>query len=540
MKTKKEVIRKLIALLLVCIMLVSMAACGKGGSSTPVSSGNDSGSSGNSSPASGKDTVKVGVTADAGTLHPHQNTAIVDLYGAVNGLIYEPLWTVDSEENIVYLLATGYEITGPNTMRITLREGVTFANGETFDAEDALFSLISWNHREGQPAMFANLDEEASKVIDPYTIELVMTEMRINSLVGIGQYSMFDKETYDADALAMKPNGTGPYVVEKYVVNSHLHLTLRDDYWGTTPKIKNFRFVQLKEDLQRVNALEAGEVDVISLPFQDVDYVMALPDIKVDVFPSVDAQALLFNISPSSVFYENRDARLAVAHAIDRDAIVKNVFYDYAMKSRMPATASCLDVDERFFNMGAYGPDGYNPELAKELAVSSGLVNEEILLINNGRSELALMCELIQANLKEIGVNCKVLTLDIGSWADTLFDETKWDMAIDFSWAESFMYSSNLQYMLKWMSAESYYNYQWDGHDRVFYLLDEAPTRLISMIDEKERIELNLEITKLVVNEMLWFSIIDEMRCRAFRSDLKGNVKNIEGEMMLYRNFYWE
>jgi hypothetical protein len=48
-----------------------------------------------------------------------------------------------------------------------------------------------------------------------------------------------------------------------------------------------------------------------------------------------------------------------------------------------------------------------------------------------------------------------------------------------------------------------------------------------------------LEITKLVVDEMLWFSIIDEMRCRAFHSDLKGNVKNIEGEMMLYRNFYW-
>jgi hypothetical protein len=77
--------------------------------------------------------------------------------------------------------------------------------------------------------------------------------------------------------------------------------------------------------------------------------------LNVDVFPSVDAQALLFNISQALYFTKTGIARLAVAHAIDRDAIVKNVFYDYATKSRMPATASCLDVDERFFDMGVYG-----------------------------------------------------------------------------------------------------------------------------------------------------------------------------------------
>ncbi len=75
MKTKKVAIRKPLALLLICILLISIAACGKGVGSTPDSSGNSPNSSsetngGNatdSNPAPGKDTVTIGITADAGT-----------------------------------------------------------------------------------------------------------------------------------------------------------------------------------------------------------------------------------------------------------------------------------------------------------------------------------------------------------------------------------------------------------------------------------------------------------------------------------------
>ena len=569
MKMKTRTIARLLALLLVCSLLAATVACGKGGDVSPGnvnattsgdsgnagnagnSGGNDAGggnsSGGNSSgggntggnaAASGKDTIVIGVTQDAGTLHPHQRTAENETWGIFDGLIYEPLWYVDNDGNMIYLLATSYEIVEPLVLHIHLREGVTFTNGADFDAEDALFSLISWNHREGQPAMFAQMDEEASKVLDKYTLELALNEFNINFFIGIGLYTMFDKETYDADALAVTPNGTGPYIVEDYVVNSHLNVTLRDDYWGTKPQTKTFQFVQLKEDSQRVNALQAGEVDVVSIPFQDVDYVKTLDDIDVNVFPSVDAQAVLFNISPFSVFHENRDARLAVAYAIDRDAIVRNVFFNYAYKARMPGPAHCTDIDDRFFEMGAYG-HGYDPDLARQLAESSGLVNQEIRLINNGRDVLAQMCELIQANLKEIGVTANVVTLDMGSWAANLFDETKWDMCIDYSWAQNFLYTANLRYMLLWMSAESYYNYPWEGHDRAIYLLEEAPVPLTSMLDEKDRIELNYEITQSVIDEMLWFNIIDEMKCLAFTSGLKGNPLNIEGEMYCYRHLYW-
>ena len=552
-------VNKLLALILCAILLFSIVACNKdsgtqGTSSAPAGESN-AGSSGNTTPGgsgaasgdngssgsgsvSGKDTVTIGVTQDRGTLHPHSMTDL-DIYGCMNGLIYEPLWYVDSDNNLVYLLATGYEEVGPMTIRIFLREGVTFADGSEFDSEDALFSFDCWNHREGQPTIFPQLDTEASYIVDKYTIDLVLNEFTITLYNSLAIVGMFDKETYDADTIAMTPNGTGPYVIEDYVVNSHLNVTRRDDYWGTPPAIKNFHFIQLKEDTQRVNAIQTGTVDMAVIPFQDVEFVQTLTNVNVDIAPSTTSRAINFNISPYSVFYENRDARLAVAYAIDRDSIVKAAYYNYVPKSRLPSSQFCYDIDDRFFDLGAYG-HGYDPELARELAISSGLVDKEITFLNNGTAHLVVASEIIQANLRDIGVTCNVLTLDLGSWSRYVFDETMFDMLIGGNNNGGFLCSSNLKYMVGSMSAETWVNYQWEGHDRAFYIMLDAPVPLTSIHDIAERTELNLEITKMVVDEMLYFNVVDEVTCWAVSTDLRGDPKNSAGGMGIWRNLYWD
>jgi len=543
-----KTVRKLLALLMACIMLFALVACGKGGdvasdsNNTPGSGdtgGNAGGGGDSGGAAAGRDTINIAMTQDSGSLHPHQNTG-TDVFGIMNGLLYEPLWFIDNSGELVYKLATGYDIVADSTMHIYLREGVTFSDGSTFDAEDALFSMISWNNREGQQGIFPQMDMENSKVIDQYTLELVLVEFNINLLSQISWLSMFNKETYDATSLAMTPNGTGPYVLEEYVVNSHLYVTRRDDYWGPAPRTKNFHFLQLNEEPQIVKAIQTGAVHLARIPFQDVEFVQSLPGITVDLIPSEDQQAVLFNISNYSVFFENRDARRAVAHAIDRDAIIRAVYFDFANKAIMPGPATCYDVDERFYNIGPYGSDGYNPDLARELAVSSGLVDMEIRFINNGDSRIVLMAEIIQANLRDIGVTCNVTNLDMGSWVQNLFDETAWDMCIDYSWAQNLLYSGNLRYMVRSMSAESYKNNPWEGSERALYLIVDGPELLTTIFDVDRRRELNLEITHLVINEMLWFGIVDEVYTWALSSDLRGDAKDYAGDMKLFFNLYWD
>ena len=567
---KKSVVKKLCALLLILLMVASFAACGKssnesnnspantsssGGSSPEVSSntggstgGNTSDSTGGNSggdiatgtgtPAAGKDTIIIAATMDKGIFDPCATNDLPELYPAISQMIYEPLWRFNSAGDIMYVLATGYDWIDPMTMHVHIREGVNFTDGQMLDAYDVLFSLVRFKHREGQPDAFAQLSEELSSVIDDYTVELVFTEINTNIPYAIPGYPIL-KNNVPSDIVATSPNGTGPYIISDYVINSILVLTQKDNYWRELPKTKNFEFVQLKEDAQRVNALQTGEVDMAAVPFQDVEYVSSLPDIDVQLNGSAFAQGLFFSISPNSpnggVFYENPDARRAVCYAINRRAIAKLVYYDYCKVSVIPgADFNIFDIDERFYKEGPYADDGYNPELAKQLAVSSGLVDKEVLLINNGASPVVLMCELIQADLKAIGVTCNVNSFDMGSWTQNLFDETKYNMCIDGIVGGN----NSISGALRWgsiMGGGSYRNYQWPGHDRYY----EITNMIFSVTDPAERLALNYEMYGYCMENLLWFSIIDQVNALAINSGLRGDPKNSGGQNSFYFNLYW-
>lgn len=562
---RKNVVKRICALLLVFLMVLSIAACNKtgdegannavntdnsggsnegAGSNTGTGSNTGSGNSGSSSgsgtgtPAAGKDTIVIAVTQDKGLFDPCA-TNDIDLYPAISTMIYEPLWGFDSKGEQFYVLATGYDWIDEMTMHVYIREGVNFTDGQMLDAYDVLFSLVRFKHREGQPDAFGTLSEELSSVVDDYTVELVFTEVNTNIPYFIPGFPIL-KNNVPSDQVATSPNGTGPYIISEYVINSLLVLTLKDNYWRELPKTKNFEFVQLKEDAQRVNALQTGEVDVATVPFQDVEFVSGLPDIDMEVNPYAFAQGLFFSISPDSpnggVFADNVDARRAVCHAINRKAILKLVYYDYGKVSVLPGPDFALfDVDERFYKQGPYADDGYNPELAKELAISSGLIDKEVLIINNGASPVVLMCELIQADLKAIGVTCNINSFDMGSWTQNLFDETKYNMCIDMIVGGNNSFSG----ALRWgsiMGGGSYRTYQWPGHDRYYEI-----TEMISSVsDLKARTELNYELNQMAVENLLWFSIADQVRTVAMNSGLRGDAKNSAGANTYWSKLYWD
>ena len=65
-------------------------------------------------------------------------------------------------------------------------------------------------------------------------------------------------------------------MVTDYVVNSHLKVEARDDYWGKAPGIKNIEFYVINEDAQVINALDTGEIDLASIPLSEIEYVESL------------------------------------------------------------------------------------------------------------------------------------------------------------------------------------------------------------------------------------------------------------------------
>jgi peptide/nickel transport system substrate-binding protein len=520
-----------LTLLICCLMVVGVAACNGDNGGQPANGGGQPANGGGdaTTPAApSRDTLNVALTQDRGTLDPMYNVGW-DFQHALR-MIYQPLWHFDADANQVWVLATGITYHEPTRWHVHIREGVTFASGDPLTAEDVLFSFWRGNNRAGEPPFVSQLNLDLSSVIDDYTVELVFDEFSIAIEPGLAGLFMFHRDTFDEDTVATTTNGTGPFRVEEHVINSHFFLTARDDFWGDPPQIRNIRFRILAEDAQRVNALQTATVDIAGVPFQDIQFVQTLNDINVLIRPTAVSRVIYMNIHPRSPFHNNTDARRAVAYSIDRQAIVDIAYNGFASVSRLPVSIDNIDIEDRFLDHGVYGT-GQNLERARELAISSGLVDQEILFINNGTSDMVVVAELVQANLREIGVTANIWTLDTGSWLGVVFDEEAWDMAVDFTSAPNRTYASNSVSWARFHAGGAYTRYYWPGGEE--YLAYAAVMN--STVDPAERGRMLMRMTEILVDSMIWYSTADLQQAIAYSVDI-ANFHTLMGGNIIYYN----
>lgn len=532
----RKSLKNVIVILLCCTMALSLFACGTSNTSasspsTPASSASSAASTPSAAPAApAKDTLTVAISQDSGTLDPMFNIG----WDCMNALrmIYEPLWEFGSDGKMINVLATGIDMISPTVWQIHLREGVKFANGNPFNADDVLFTFYRANNRPGASALLTTVLTDQCKKIDDYTVEIVFDQFRVGSEYNVfPSIYMFDKESFDENTVVSKTNGTGPYVLTEQVINSQWVVTRRDDYWGDVPALKTITFKVLAEDSQKVNAIQTGSIDISNVPFQDIEYVKSLKNIDVSLTHSGTSKAIYMNMDPHTPFNNNDDARKAVALAIDRQAIVDVVYSGYATVSRMPLAVGKFDQEDRFLDQGIY-KTGQDIAKAKELAQSSGLVNKEILLINNGASDSMVVAELIQESLREIGVTVKIWTLDTGSWLGVMFDPTQWDMAVDFTIGNSVVQGYDMWARLH--GGGSFVTNPWVGSERFF----EIDTIALGEPDQAKRNDLVMEMTTILADGLIWYSLCDMEQAVAYNKGIK-NFQQLNTGSIVYSRLSW-
>lgn len=260
------------ALVLVLAMAMSLLV-GCGGNNTADSSGStnqsgsNSGSSSNSSSSGDsaeveKDTLIVAVAADSGDLNPHGNYSTS--LARIKAQVYEGLFFLTYENELIPWLATGYEWKDDTTVEIKLREGVQFHCGGEMTAEDVMFSLEKVNE-SAQKTIVEKIDFENSKIIDDYTIELKCVEPYAPLITNLSYLpaSIFSKEGYEANGGDWtKPIGTGPYVWGEWVTGSEQWVHAFENYWGEPVGVPNIQFKVIAEATNRVIELETGNCDL--------------------------------------------------------------------------------------------------------------------------------------------------------------------------------------------------------------------------------------------------------------------------------------
>lgn len=532
---KKNTIR-LIAVALLITMVLFLASCGgskpDNGSGGSADNGNTAQTDNAEKVSSAKNNpLRIAVSGDSGTLDPMQLGGGAS-FKNISLMYAEPLFDIDENGDFVWMLATGIDVTGPTQWIVHLREGVKFTNGNPFNAEDVLFTLTKNNTDERLPPSIPTLDLEKSKVIDDYTVELNFVSYDLTVKGNMPTVQMFDAETFDAQDYALNPVGTGPYTVQEYVINSHIYLQANKEYWGTKPQIENLQFKVMDEPAQIVNAIQAGTIDVATVPSSDIDFVKTLPEYSVKLLSSGSTDAVWFNTTTTSIF-NNRDARKAVCHAVNRESVVTLAYFGYATIPSWPLPMNYVDYDPKFSTLDDTYTVGYDVELAKQYADKGGLTSKDVRIATNGSSTSVTMAEVIQQNLRDIGVNATITNYDMATWFNITMDTSLYDLFIWSMYSPSF---TAAQMYYGWFVYMPCFNQgTWDGIDR----FGELANAVEFTFDETERAQQISELTEILERESIWYAIDEPQTAVVYNANLDG-IAFMKGLSAYYGNWSWK
>src|SRR5437762_8559341 len=133
------------------------------------------------------------------------------------------------------------------------------------------------------------------------------------------------------EAIAVKPNGTGPFKLVTWAKNERLVLEANENYWRGSPKVKTIVVRPILEDAARVAALQAGEVDLIA-PIPHVR-IAALQQHAKLVIKTIPAPRIFHvTIDVRKAPFDNVKVRQALNHAVDVNAILKSLYFGHGTR----------------------------------------------------------------------------------------------------------------------------------------------------------------------------------------------------------------
>ena len=256
--------------------------------------------------------------------------------------IYDTLMTVNEEGQVEPFLAESVEPNEDYTQwTITPREGVTFHDGSPLDAQVIANNLNAYagKYPARSPLLFVFVfqDIESIEATPENTVLVTMKRPWVafdwflwgSSRVGIlGQAQLDAEESACANDLV----GTGPFMLESWTVNEEFVAVKNPNYWQTDvdgnqlPYLDKITYTPIPEVAQRVNALESGQIDIMHTSDTEQLAQRLRPaaengDIELlesDLFGEVNYTMLNVSKPP----FDNKNARLAVAHAIDTQLLI--------------------------------------------------------------------------------------------------------------------------------------------------------------------------------------------------------------------------
>lgn len=504
-----------------------LASCGGGSSSSTAPSGSEGEQpSASGTTASAKDTVTWRTVADQKTFDPYKTTDLNDWKQHYQ--VFDSLFREEPDGSYVPALCTDYEFNEDGTeITFTIREGVKFHNGDVMTADDVVFSLNT-AIASSFTSKFTSVMQEATKV-DDKTVKLTLKHayLPIIGCLVSSCTSIVPQKVYEADpdGFGQNPVGTGPYVLKEVKSGEKIVFEAFPDYYRGEAPIKNMVVRIIKDDSSALMSFESGELDVLqpAQDYSDRDQIMANPNLEYYEAPQACTFLVAFN-NAKGVFADKR-MREAVARAINKEDLILGAVNGMADPTEEGITPLCPQAPKDFQGLE------YDLEKAKALVAEAGYPDGvDVTMRVIGAANYTKPAEILQAQLKEIGINVKVEPMERQSWFDLAY--AKGDFEITFyAHAINVLDADFCTYpFLHSSEANGGNNYMGINIPELDELLEKA--RLSS--DEEERNELYLRVCEIIRDESLFVPCYTGKRTIAAVKDLKGMYAD---PMMRYYNY---
>lgn len=401
--------KKLLAMLVVLCLALPLAACGSSGSSSKASGSNAGGGD-----AALKDTITWVQGADVTSLDPHVGKETPAVMVTVN--MFDTLLSRDAEGKPAPNLAEKWENVDELTWKFKLREDVTFHDGSKMTAEDVKFSL--------DRAIASNYVSYVVDFIDTVTVDddyniTIKTKAPYGPILfnlAVPFTAIVPKAVVEADPDGFKlhPVGSGPYKFVEWKQGESVKMEAFDGYWGGVAKTKNIQMKVVPEPAQRLIALENGEVDLAyEIAPNDMSKVKENDKLQLMEAPSLSVFYLIMNNEKEP--FTNVKVRQAIRYAIDQQLIVDSLLYGAGQPANSLIPPAAFGFSE---NSKAYQKDIEKAKaLMKEAGYENGFTCELSVSENPIRQEI---CQVLQSQLKEIGITVEIKVLEFGSWVDQI------------------------------------------------------------------------------------------------------------------------
>ncbi|CQR57343.1 nickel ABC transporter substrate-binding protein [Paenibacillus riograndensis] len=367
---------------------------------------------------------------------------------SVHAMIYDGLVEYGEKGSILPALAESWDISEDGKVyTFHLRHGVKFSDGTDFNAAAVKFSFERWMN---DPANSLNVAAalQSIDVIDDHTLTMTfnktyypfLTELSFARPVRIISPSAVEP----AGAVTgkfVKAVGTGAWMAESYKTDQEAVLVRNPYYWGEAPKLSKIILKVIPDPQSRVLALQSGAADIAGgqpgkLPVESVPVIESDSSLSLQKAPGTNSHFLIFNYNTPAL--QDLNVRKAMNLAINKKSIIDDLLDGIGSEAKglFPLTVPYVtDQNNTWY--------GFDPDEAKQLLAEAGYSdsNGDGIVEKDGAAlefsfvlqqaefpEWKSVSELIQSELKAIGIAVNLQILEPNAYYDALWTTKAYDL----------------------------------------------------------------------------------------------------------------